>query len=95
LHGHNHIVLLTKKDIDYTKPSSVKKGRLMKKSTTFSSLITKKNKCKFTVICSLYSNASYTCTHTGGNYCGKYRKFDRLKHKLEPAEKNGALEIPQ
>jgi len=49
----------------------------MKKSKAllFSSLINRKVKCKFTCSCSLYSNASYTCTHTGGSYCGKYRKL--------------------
>jgi hypothetical protein len=49
----------------------------MKKSDTlsFSSLINRKVRCKFTRSCSLYSNASYTCTHTGGSYCGKYRKL--------------------
>ncbi len=45
------------------------------KEMLFSSLINRKAKCKFTRSCSLYSNASYTCTHTGGNYCGKYRKL--------------------
>jgi len=49
----------------------------MKKSKDllFSSLINRNTRCKFTGLCSLYSNASYTCTHTGGNYCGKYRKL--------------------
>jgi len=49
----------------------------MKKSkvTSFSSLTNRKAKCKFSGLCSLYSNASYTCTHTGGTYCGKYRKL--------------------
>jgi hypothetical protein len=33
----------------------------------------RKPKCKFKKSCALFSNASYTCTHTGGKYCGKYR----------------------
>jgi|GEM_PF-1609470 len=43
----------------------------------FSSLINGKEKCKFTGSCRLFSTASYTCTHTGGSYCGKYRKLSR------------------
>jgi hypothetical protein len=35
----------------------------------------KHGNCKYKAICSLYSNSSYTCTHTGGGYCGKYRKL--------------------
>jgi hypothetical protein len=45
------------------------------KEMLFASLINRKTICKFTCSCSLYSNASYTCTHTGGNYCGKFRKM--------------------
>jgi len=57
----------------------------MKKSKDllFSSLINRNTRCKFTGLCSLYSNASYTCTHTGGNYCGKYRKLSSLKENIE------------
>jgi hypothetical protein len=47
------------------------------KEMLFASLIDRKTICKFTGSCSLYSNASYTCTHTGGDYCGKYRKLSR------------------
>jgi hypothetical protein len=43
----------------------------------FSSLISGKGKCKFTASCGLFSNASYTCTHTGGSYCGKYRRLSQ------------------
>ena len=56
----------------------------MKKSKDllFSALINRNTMCKFTSLCNLYSSASYTCTHTGGNYCGKYRKLNDLKEKL-------------
>jgi hypothetical protein len=51
----------------------------MRKTTErlLSSLIDGKGKCKFTPSCGLFSNASYTCTHTGGSYCGKYRKLSQ------------------
>jgi len=49
----------------------------MKKSTLLGALVNRKGKCKFTDTCSLYSTASFTCTHTGGSYCGRYRKLSR------------------
>jgi len=49
------------------------------KEMLFSSLIFRNAKCKYTKTCNLYSNASYTCTHTGGSYCGKYRKLSLSK----------------
>ena len=49
------------------------------------SIIDRKTKCKFTYSCNLYSNASYTCTHVGGRYCGKYRT-------LAKKTKNGMTE---
>ncbi len=53
-------------------------GKMIKsKERLFGSLVNRKTICKFIGSCSLYSNASYTCTHTGGNYCGKYRKLSR------------------
>ena len=56
----------------------------MKKSREmlFASLINRKTICKFTRSCSLYSNASYTCTHTGGDYCGKFRKLSRPEENV-------------
>jgi hypothetical protein len=36
--------------------------------------------CKFKDACNLYTGASYTCTHFGGSYCGKYRKLNREKN---------------
>jgi hypothetical protein len=35
----------------------------------------KQGNCKYKAACSLYSESSFTCTHTGGSYCGKYRKL--------------------
>ena len=32
-----------------------------------------KKKCKFNRTCNLYTDLSYTCTHVGGTYCGRYR----------------------
>ncbi|MCL4429369.1 MAG: hypothetical protein M1167_01330 [Chloroflexi bacterium] len=69
----------------------------MKKSKEmlFSSLIYRKARCKFTHSCSLYSNASYTCTHTGGSYCGKYRKLSRPAENAETQTNPYLIEIPQ
>ncbi|MGD0644153.1 MAG: hypothetical protein ABSA75_04540 [Candidatus Bathyarchaeia archaeon] len=40
-------------------------------------------KCKFNHLCNLYSNSSYTCTHVGGGYCGKYRALTQTtKNKI-------------
>jgi hypothetical protein len=36
-----------------------------------------RKKCKFHQLCELYSNTSYTCTHVGGKYCGKYRALNQ------------------
>jgi hypothetical protein len=44
-------------------------------------LLERKAGCEFTRICSLYSNASETCIHTGGQYCGKYRNLSRQLHQ--------------
>ncbi|MGD0996372.1 MAG: hypothetical protein ABR909_12720 [Candidatus Bathyarchaeia archaeon] len=48
-------------------------------------------KCKFTRSCSLYSNSSYTCTHVGGSYCGKYRSLARIAEGKFAMEINGNL----
>jgi len=32
--------------------------------------------CRFACSCTLYSNTDHTCTHAGGEYCGKYRTFN-------------------
>ncbi len=47
----------------------------------FDEIANHKSKCKFTDSCDFYSSESYTCTHTGGSYCGKFRKLDRGKQK--------------
>jgi hypothetical protein len=59
------------------------------------SLINRKAKCKFTRSCSLYSNVSYTCTHTGGSYCGKYRKLSRPSENFGVQTSPYLIEIPQ
>jgi hypothetical protein len=33
--------------------------------------------CKFNQSCHLFSKASFTCTHKGGEYCGKYRALKK------------------
>jgi len=38
--------------------------------------------CRFACSCTLYSNTDHTCTHGGGEYCGKYRTFN--KKSLQP-----------
>jgi hypothetical protein len=43
--------------------------------------------CKFADICGLSSSESYTCTHGGGRYCGKYRVLNAMKSKNEKLEK--------
>jgi hypothetical protein len=60
------------------------------------SLINRKTRCKFTPACRLYSTASYTCTHTGGSYCGKYRKLKEQNEEPFGVQTNRHLiEIPQ
>jgi hypothetical protein len=43
-----------------------------------------KASCKDAHLCDCYSSSSYTCTHSGGNYCGKYRSLE----KTEPLKAN-------
>ena len=38
------------------------------------------SKCKYFKICELYEDSSYTCTHGGGDYCGKFRDFQFGNH---------------
>lgn len=41
--------------------------------------------CKHAKECKLYDKTSYTCSHEGGRYCGKYRELegeDSLNAKL-------------
>jgi len=60
------------------------------------SLINRKARCKFTSACNLYSNVSYTCTHTGGGYYGKYRKLKGSHEENFGAQANQHLiEVPQ
>lgn len=33
------------------------------------------SKCKYYDICEYYRESSYTCTHGGGEYCGKFRSL--------------------
>jgi len=42
------------------------------------------NKCEFSSLCDLYSNTSYTCTHLGGKYCGKYRVLSQTQKENVP-----------
>jgi len=48
----------------------------------FDDVVDNQSKCKFIDSCDLYSSDSYTCTHTGGSYCGKFRKLSRGKEKV-------------
>jgi hypothetical protein len=41
------------------------------------SFVKRKKKCEFAASCRLYSESSYTCTNSGGSYCGKYRAMSR------------------
>jgi len=61
------------------------------KQVLMSSLHVKETKCEFTSLCNLYSNSSYTCTHVGGIYCGKYRKLQTTKNNI-PREMMGFIE---
>ena len=36
----------------------------------------KRNYCKYHDQCKHFREASYTCTHEGGSYCGKFREFE-------------------
>ncbi len=80
-------------------PHLLSKGkRIMNKSKEISlvSLINRKSKCKFTRSCGLFSNMSYTCTHTGGSYCGKYRKLSNsLEESFTTLTKKHLIEVPQ
>jgi hypothetical protein len=33
----------------------------------------RKHDCKYHLICKNYAKSSYTCTHSGGRYCGVFR----------------------
>ena len=50
-------------------------------SYVLSSLVLREKKCLFNRACKLYSNSSYTCTHVGGEYCGKYRALSQMSKK--------------
>jgi len=58
------------------------------------SSVFRETKCKFKDKCSLYSTNSYTCIHTGGNYCGRYRKLNQ-DNKLEHKKGKALMEIAQ
>jgi hypothetical protein len=49
-----------------------------------SSFLIREKQCKFNRSCDFYSNSSYTCTHVGGRYCGKYRILLQTGHE-DPA----------
>lgn len=56
----------------------------------------KQDNCRYMAICYLYANNSFTCTHTGGNYCGKYRKLGSKPNLDGNIQPNGQLiELPQ
>ncbi len=60
------------------------------------SFLLPEKQCKFNRSCNFYSYSSYTCTHTGGEYCGKYRALLRtsqkdLVRKKSPTEENLVL----
>ena len=56
----------------------------------------KQGNCKYKLICNLFSNSSYTCTHTGGSYCGKYRKLGGKPAIENSTQPDGHLiELPQ
>ena len=58
-------------------------------SYILSSLVLREKKCLFNRSCKLYSNTSYTCTHVGGGYCGKYRALSQISKK----ERGGNKEL--
>jgi len=47
------------------------------------------SKCKFSRLCGCFSESSFTCTHEGGSYCGKYRA---LSGKPKENVETGVLE---
>jgi len=57
-----------------------------------SSLVLREKKCLFSRSCKLYSNASYTCTHVGGEYCGKYRALLHISEKEKDLTQNYIVE---
>lgn len=40
-----------------------------------------KRSCKYKNECKHFRDTSYTCTHEGGPYCGKFRFFKQQKSK--------------
>ncbi len=57
-------------------------------SYILSSLVLGEKKCLFNRSCKLYSNNSYTCTHVGGEYCGKYRALSQISKKASSGNQN-------
>jgi hypothetical protein len=49
-------------------------------------------KCQFNHTCKLYSNSSHTCTHVGGEYCGKYRILSQKSGKDRNGQQNLRVE---
>jgi len=56
------------------------------KHNIFSSFGMPRMKCKLTRSCNLYSPSSYTRTHVGGTYCGKYRLLAAIEEDKFAAE---------
>jgi hypothetical protein len=40
-------------------------------------LLDVRDNCKFEELCKMFSTQNFTCTHKGGEYCGKYRTLNR------------------
>jgi len=61
-------------------------------SYILSSLVLREKKCFFSRSCKLYSSSSYTCTHVGGKYCGKYRALSHVSEKERDMNQNYVVE---
>jgi hypothetical protein len=57
-------------------------------SNVFSSFPILEKQCQFNRSCKIYSKSSYTCTHTGGTYCGKYRALSQNTIKEKGSNQN-------
>jgi len=63
------------------------------RNSILSALIERQPNCKFIRSCKLYSNLSYTCTHVGGKYCGKYRTLNNpSKNNIKLVVNGGCAE---
>lgn len=95
LHKYNHKAVLTLSQITISSAHLPSRTIELKKSFFIPTFHKRKTNCKFKPICGFYSDSSYTCTHTGGNYCGSYRKLSAKPSKSKSRNDGYLVEMPQ